>query len=70
MGFEANESMKALLASDWDPTRAVDSLLGEQNTTEGPNTLAQNILESSAVQSYLSDPEVFMSKLSFPSIDD
>lgn len=59
MGFETEQSMIALSASDWDATRAVDILFDEQEPT---NILAQKVLESAVVQSYLSDPEVFMSK--------
>lgn len=58
MGFEAEESMLALSASDWDATRAVEILCDKQ---QSPNVLAQNVLKSPAVQGYLSDPEVFMS---------
>lgn len=58
MGFEAEESMLALSASDWDATRAVEILCDKQ---QSPNVLAQKVLESSAVQGYLGDPDIFMS---------
>lgn len=62
MGFEPEESMNALSANDWDPTRAVAMLCDKQEATKCDNVLAKNVLESAAVQNYLSDPEVFMSK--------
>ncbi len=61
MGFDSDDSMKALSASDWDPTRAIDILCDEESP-QYTNVLAENVLESAAVQSYLSDPEIFMSK--------
>lgn len=73
MGFDSDESMVALSASDWDATRAValmcdkDDVPASASDVAGSgshhkNGLAERVLESAAVQNYLSDPEVFMSE--------
>lgn len=59
MGFEPEASMDALAATGWDPTGAVEILCDKR---KGTNVLAVKVLESSTIQNYLSDPEVFMSK--------
>lgn len=64
MGFESEESMDALSASDWDPSRAVELLCDEIESPKLHSVLPKIVLESATVQTYLSDPEVFMSKLS------
>lgn len=64
MGFETEESMNVLSASDWDPSRAVELLCDKVESPKCNSVSAQRVLESATVQSYLSDPEVFMSKFS------
>ncbi|XP_037025175.1 ubiquitin-associated domain-containing protein 1-like [Bradysia coprophila] len=61
MGFTTDESMKALSASDWDPTRAIALLCDSKDSSlKCAKDLASSILESATVQCYLGDPEVFM----------
>lgn len=62
MGFEKEDSMNALETSDWDATRAVEILCDKKEFSRTSNIVAQNVLESPAVQNYLTDPEIFMSK--------
>lgn len=62
MGFEKEDSLKALQTGDWDATRAVEILCDEHEFSKASNVVARNVLQSPAVQNYLTDPEIFMSK--------
>ncbi|KAG4073499.1 hypothetical protein HA402_000723 [Bradysia odoriphaga] len=61
MGFTKDESIKALSASDWDPTQAIALLCdSKESSVKCVKDLASSILESATIQCYLGDPEVFM----------